>query len=152
MSFILFAVRFVGIDFGNRRVGLAISDATAMLARPWQVVKTDEPDPENAAVLIADLMPRLVNDDDSLDGIVVGLPRRLDGSDNDLTAKVRIFGEALEVITGLPVTFQDERLTSVEAEAQLAEREKDWKKRKLEIDAVAAAIMLQDFLDARVRG
>lgn len=146
------AVRFVGIDFGNRRVGLAISDATAMLARPWQVVTTDEPDPQNSAAMIADLMPRLVNDEDGLDGIVVGLPRRLDGSETSQTASARLFGEAIEVITGLPVTFQDERLTSVEAEAQLAEREKDWKKRKLEIDAVAAAIMLQDFLDARVRG
>lgn len=146
------AVRFVGIDYGNRRVGLAISDATAMLARPWQVVTTDEPDPTNSAAMIADLMPRLVIDDDGLDGIVVGLPRRLDGSDNALTPNARLFGEALEVITGIPVTFQDERLTSVEAEAQLATREKDWKKRKLQIDAVAAAIMLQDFLDARVRG
>ena len=146
------AVRFVGIDFGNRRVGLAISDATAMLARPWQTITTDEPDPENAAVIIADLMPRLVVDEDGLDGIIVGLPRRLDGSENDQTAKARLFGEALEVITGIDVIFQDERLTSVEAEAQLAEREKDWKKRKLQIDAVAAAIMLQDFLDARVRG
>ena len=146
------AVRFVGIDYGNRRVGLAISDATAMLARPWQVVTTDEPDPQNSAAMIADLMPRLVNDEDGLDGIVVGLPRRLDGTENAQTPKARLFGEALEVITGLPVIFQDERLTSVEAEAQLAEREKDWKKRKLQIDAVAAAIMLQDFLDARVRG
>lgn len=146
------AVRFVGIDYGNRRVGLAISDATAMLARPWQVVTTDEPDPQNSAAMIADFMPRLVNDEDGLDGIVVGLPLRLDGSENAQTANARLFGEAIEVITGLPVVFQDERLTSVEAEAQLAEREKDWKKRKLEIDAVAAAIMLQDFLDARVRG
>ena len=145
-------MRFIGVDYGSRRVGLAISDATAMLARPWQVVTTDEPDPQNAAAMIADYLPRLVNDEDGLDGIVVGLPRRLDGSENDQTPKARAFGERLELITGLPVTFQDERLTSVEAEAQLATREKDWKKRKLQIDAVAAAIMLQDFLDARVRG
>ena len=51
--------------------------------------------------------------------------------------------------TGLDVHLQDERLTSREAEAQLAEREKDWRRRKDEIDAVAAAIILQDFLDAR---
>jgi putative Holliday junction resolvase len=123
-----------------------------MLARPWQVVTTDEPDPGNAAAMIADFFPRLVNDEDGLDGIVVGLPRKLDGGDTTQTANAREFGEALEQITGLPVIFQDERLTSVEAEAQLAVREKDWKKRKMQIDAVAAAIMLQDFLDARVRG
>jgi putative Holliday junction resolvase len=63
-----------------------------------------------------------------------------------------VFASQLQMITGIEVLLIDERLTSVEAEAQLAEREKDWKKRKLQIDAVAAAIMLQDFLDARVRG
>lgn len=145
-------MRFIGVDYGSKRVGLAISDATAMLARPWQVVTTDEPDPGNSAAMIADFFPRLLNDEDGLDGIVVGLPRRLDGSENAQTPNARAFGEALGQITGLPVIFQDERLTSVEAEAQLALREKDWKKRKLQIDAVAAAIMLQDFLDARVRG
>lgn len=123
-----------------------------MLARPWQVVTTNEPDPGNSAAMIAEYLPRLVADEDGLDGVIVGLPRRLDGTENDQTQKAREFGEALMQITGLEVTFQDERLTSVEAEAQLAEREKDWKKRKLQIDAVAAAIMLQDFLDARVRG
>jgi putative Holliday junction resolvase len=97
-------------------------------------------------------VPSLVVDDDSLEAIVVGLPRRLDGSENDQTQKARTFGDELAVITGLEVIFQDERLTSIEAEAQLAAREKDWKKRKMQIDAVAAAIMLQDFLDARVRG
>ena len=122
-----------------------------MLARPWQVVTTDELPAEHAAAMIADFMPMLVNDGDGLDGIVVGLPRRLDGRDTDQTPNVRLFGEALEVITGLPVIYQDERLTSVEAEAQLAQREKDWKKRKQQIDAVAAAIILQDFLYARVR-
>jgi putative Holliday junction resolvase len=145
-------MRFLGVDYGNRRVGLAISDATAMLARPWQVVTTDEPDPRHAAAMIADFVPSLVVDDDSLEAIVVGLPRRLDGSENDQTQKARTFGDELAVITGLEVIFQDERLTSIEAEAQLAAREKDWKKRKMQIDAVAAAIMLQDFLDARVRG
>lgn len=145
-------VRFVGIDFGTRRVGLAISDATAFLARPWQVLTTNEPNPAQSAVLVASLLPPLLADDDGLDGIVIGLPRRLDGRDTDQTANVRTFGEALQAITGVDVSFQDERLTSVEAEAELAVREKDWRKRKQQIDAVAAAIMLQDFLDARVRG
>ena len=145
-------VRFVGVDYGRKRIGLAISDATAFLARPWQVVSVPDPDPELSAVMIADFFPRLMNEDDGVDGIVVGLPRRLDGSDNDQTVDVRKFAQQLQMITGIDVFLVDERLTSVEAEAQLAEREKDWKKRKQQIDAVAAAIILQDFLDSRVRG
>ena len=145
-------VRFVGVDYGRKRIGLAISDATAFLARPWQVVPVLDPEPETSAVMIADFFPRLMNEDDGVDGIVVGLPRRLDGSDNDQTADVRAFAKQLEMITGIDVYLVDERLTSVEAEAQLATREKDWKKRKKQIDAVAAAIILQDFLDSRVRG
>jgi putative Holliday junction resolvase len=145
-------VRFVGVDYGRKRIGLAISDATAFLARPWQVVKIVDPDPETSAVVIADFFPRLMNESDGVDGIVVGLPKRLDGTDTDLSADVRVFGKQLEMITGIEVVFVDERLTSVEAEAQLATREKDWRKRKQQIDAVAAAIVLQDFLDSRVRG
>lgn len=145
-------MRFVGVDYGRKRIGLAISDATAFLARPWQVVQVPDADPELSAAMIADFFPHLMNDDDGLDGIVIGLPRRLDGSDNDQTADVRKFAHQLELITGIDVHLIDERLTSVEAEAQLATREKDWKKRKQQIDAVAAAIILQDFLDSRVRG
>lgn len=145
-------MRFVGVDYGKKRIGLAISDATAFLARPWQVVPVPDPDPEFAATVIADFFPRLMTEEDGVDGIVIGLPRRLDGSDTDQTADVRAFAKMLEVITGIEVFLVDERLTSVEAEAQLATREKDWKKRKQQIDAVAAAIILQDFLDSRVRG
>jgi len=145
-------VRFVGVDYGRKRIGLAISDATAFLARPWQVVSMPDPDPETSAAMIADFFPRLMNEEESVDGIVVGLPRRLSGEDTDQTAEVRVFAKMLEVITGIDVFLVDERLTSVEAEAQLATREKDWKKRKKQIDAVAAAIILQDFLDSRVRG
>lgn len=145
-------MRFVGVDYGRKRIGLAISDATAFLARPWQVVPVLDLDPGTSAVMIADFFPRLMNDDDGVDGIVVGLPRRLDGSDNDQTADVRAFAKQLEMITGIDVYLVDERLTSVEAEAQLATREKDWKKRKKQLDAVSAAIILQDFLDSRVRG
>lgn len=145
-------MRFVGVDYGRKRIGLAISDATAFLARPWQVVPLADPHPETAAVMIADFFPRLMNEDDGVDGIVVGLPRRLDGTDTTLTEDVRTFARQLHMITGIEVFLLDERLTSVEAEAQLAVREKDWRKRKKQIDAVAAAIVLQDFLDSRVRG
>jgi len=143
-------VRFLGIDFGRKRLGLALSDPTGTLARPWQVV-AGRAEPVAAAAHIATVAATLRDDDDGLAGIIVGLPRRLDGSDNEQTASVRAFGGALAAATGVSVTFQDERLTSHEAEALLAEREPDWRVRKQKIDAAAAALILQDFLDARER-
>jgi putative Holliday junction resolvase len=86
-----------------------------------------------------------------LGAIVVGLPRRLGGEDNDQTAAAREFAGALGQLAGLPVHLQDERLTSYEAESRLAERERDWRKRKAKLDAAAAAVILQDYLDGRAQ-
>ena len=144
-------VRFLGVDYGAKRIGLALSDHTATMARPWQMV-TSAAGPRRAASVIADVVSRLrASDDPDLDGIVVGLPRRLNGEDTDQTPVVRQFVTALAELTGMPVDTQDERLTSVEAEARLATRERDWRKRKALIDAESASIVLQDFLDARAR-
>ena len=82
--------------------------------------------------------------------MVVGWPRRLDGSPTHLTAPAEAFAEALRRAVPVPVTLQDERLSSHEAEARLLARgERDWKRRKALIDAEAAAVILQDFLDHR---
>ncbi|MDQ3070820.1 MAG: Holliday junction resolvase RuvX [Acidobacteriota bacterium] len=137
----------MGVDFGAKRVGLALSDPTPMLASPWQTVPGGAP--AACVARIAALAASLAADADGLESIVVGLPRRLDGSDNAQTPLVRVFAAALGAATGLPVILQDERLTSHEAESRLAEREKDWRKRKPQIDAAAAAIILQDYLDEK---
>ena len=142
--------RIVGLDVGERRIGVAVSDPTRLLARPLTTLRTSGLDGDALHVSLAEITRLMA--EDPLDAIVVGLPRRLDGSANHMTPRVERFAHRLGERAGMAVILQDERLTSVEAEAQLAEREKDWKKRKLEIDAVAAAIMLQDFLDGRVRG
>jgi putative Holliday junction resolvase len=83
--------------------------------------------------------------------VVVGWPRRLDGSPTDQTPIVQTFAQALKAQIGLPVILQDERLSSSEAEARLARRERDWRKRKQQLDAAAAAVILQDYLDHRPR-
>jgi putative Holliday junction resolvase len=144
-------VRYLGVDFGRRRIGLAVSDSSAILARPWRAVEAGG-SPRDSADSVARAMAEL-NDpleaDVPIAAIVVGLPRRLDGSDNDATAPARALADALRAHTGLPVYLQDERLTSHEAERLLAEREPDWRRRKARIDAAAAAIILQDFLDTR---
>lgn len=144
-------VRFLGVDYGAKRIGLALSDYTATLARPWQMVP-GAGTPAASATTVAQVIARLrASDDPDLDGIVVGLPRRLNGEDTDQTPLVRQFAASLAAASGLPVSLQDERLTSIEAEARLAEREPDWRKRKALIDAESASILLQDFLDGRSR-
>jgi len=144
-------VRFLGVDYGSRRIGLALSDYTATLARPWQMIPAAGVPAQSAAAVARVVATLRASDDPDLDGIVVGLPRRLNGEDTDQTPQVRVFVAALEELTGLPVSTQDERLTSVEAESRLAGREKDWKKRKALIDAESASILLQDYLDNRPR-
>lgn len=140
----------VGLDVGERRIGVAISDATRTLARPVTVLQVQRLDTA-AVVRAADEIRRLADEDDGISAIVVGLPRRLDGTPTRLTAGVQSFAFQLGARTGLPVTFQDERLTSVEAESRLAERDKDWRSRKKRLDAAAAAIILQDHLDGLPR-
>jgi putative Holliday junction resolvase len=81
--------------------------------------------------------------------IVVGLPRRLNGEDTTQTGPARELARALGEVTGLPVHLQDERLTSREAESRLAVGERDWRARKAKLDAAAAAIILQDFIDGQ---
>jgi len=142
-------VRVLGIDYGARRVGLAVSDATGLLARPLKTLDRSGLGSEAAlvdAVLVT--VAEVSSDDEPLGAIVVGLPRRLDGSPNDQTPKVEAFVARLAGRTSLPVMLQDERLTSVEAESRLAVKEKDWRRRKQMLDAATAAVILQDYLDA----
>jgi putative Holliday junction resolvase len=145
------AVRFLGVDLGRRRIGLALSDASGTLARPWiRVPAGTTPDASAAAIASAiDRAADPLDDQAAIGAIVLGLPRRLGGDDNDMTAHVRQVAHRLREQTGLAVHLQDERLTSAEAESRLAQREKDWRRRKDDIDAVAASIILQDFLDSR---
>jgi putative holliday junction resolvase len=141
-------VRIVGLDIGERRIGVAISDATATLARPVGVLARAGSDAD-ALRLVADEIARLASEEDGVATVVVGLPRRLDGTANEMTPRVQAFAEQLRTASGLPVVLQDERLSSREAESRLALREKDWRARKKKLDAAAAAIILQDYLDSR---
>jgi putative holliday junction resolvase len=143
-------VRALGIDYGARRIGLALSDATGMLASPWKTIEGGG-GPAAAAARLHLVAAGLAAEPDGLAAIVVGLPRRLNGDDNDQTPIVRMFAAELARLSGLPVVLQDERLSSHEAETRLALRERDWRKRKAKLDAAAAAVILQDYLDAGSR-
>jgi len=135
----------MGIDVGTRRIGLAISDRTRTLARPLTTIAIASAD--EGVRRVAEHARVLAAEDDSLTTIVVGLPTRLDGTPNDQTARVHEFIASLKQLTEIPIVAADERLSSVEAESRLGGRFKDWRERKKKLDAAAAAVILQDFLD-----
>jgi putative holliday junction resolvase len=139
--------RIVGFDVGERRIGVAVSDASCTLARPVTTLSVTGLD-KKAIDAAAEQLLRLEAEDDSISHLVVGLPKRLDGTPNDLTHRVERFARDLAARTQLPVSLQDERLSSHEAESRLAVREKNWRVRKQRLDAAAAAVILQDYLDS----
>ncbi|HEX6463319.1 MAG TPA: Holliday junction resolvase RuvX [Vicinamibacterales bacterium] len=141
-------MRALGIDYGERRIGLALSDATGLLASPWKTIANDG-NVGGATQRLEIEINALIAEPDGLDAIVVGLPRRLSGEPNDQTARVRKLAEQLADAVAIPIVLQDERLTSHAADELLAQRERDWRKRKQKVDAMAAALILQDFLDSR---
>jgi putative pre-16S rRNA nuclease len=129
--------RVLGVDYGTKRVGLAISDALGITARPLEVV------PRNQVI------NRVlgVAQEWELAKIVIGLPTGLGGSEGNSALAARELGEELSAATGLPVIFHDERFTSRMAESSLLESGMKRRDRREKVDKVAAAIILQDYLD-----
>lgn len=144
------AVRALGIDYGRRRIGLALSDRTGMLARPWKAIAREGSLPQVAAALAREIVA-LAAEADGLGAVVVGMPRRLSGEANAQTPHVEALVERLRGLVAVPIVAQDERLSSWEAESLLARTEKNWRKRKPLLDATAAAVILQDYLDGQPR-
>lgn len=141
-------MRILGLDLGERRIGLAISDPSGVLARPLGVIAARG---DQQLHEVAREIARLAAEEDGLSEVVLGLPRRLDGSPHEQTARALAFAEALRARVAQPVVLQDERLSSVEAESRLALGDRDWRSRKKKLDAAAAAVILQDYLDDRSR-
>ena len=124
----------LALDFGQRRIGVAIASLAARLPRPLTTLQT-------GAHFLAELQK--IIEDEAVTAIVVGLPRNLEGQPTDQTAAAQGFGHQLEQL-GLPVHFQDEALTSQQAEAELKARGGHYPKEA--VDALAATIILEDFL------
>jgi putative Holliday junction resolvase len=143
-------VRALGIDYGERRIGLALSDPTGLLASPWKRL-TNDANVQAAARRLADEVRTLQAGDGGLDAVVIGLPRRLNGERTEQTARVEALARLLAAEVSVQVALQDERLTSHEADELLSRRERDWRRRKDQLDAMAASLILQDFLDHRPR-
>ena len=131
--------RSLGVDYGTKRVGLAISDSLGMVATPLTVLE------RQSAV---DDIVRLVQDRD-VDTIVVGLPTGLDGTEGQSARDARNLGDELKRQTGVEIVFRDERFTSRMAENALLESGMRRRDRRITVDKVAASIILQDYLDSQ---
>lgn len=137
-------MRIMGIDYGDVRTGVAISDLLCTIAGSATVVPS-----RNREKAIADIV-RLAKENE-VGEIVVGLPRNMDGSEGPRAALCREFAEELKTRTGLPVAMWDERRTTVEAHNILSQHNYHGKKRKETVDAVAATLILEGYLDYKKR-
>jgi putative Holliday junction resolvase len=133
-------MRTLGIDFGEKRVGLAISDPSGSVAVPLGAVRRASD--RGAAAEIAEIARR-----EGVERLVVGEPVNLDGSRGPAALRARRFAERLGRASGLPWELVGEALTSVEAEARLREAGVDPRREPERVDAVAAQILLQEALD-----
>ncbi len=133
--------RILGLDYGTRRVGSALSDPGRTMAFPAEVYEPRGPEPD------ARYFRELVREHD-VERIVVGLPLHLSGREGALALKARRFGEWLAATTGRTVIYFDERFSTTEAEQSLLDAGLTKKRRKALRDKLAAQIILQSYLDA----
>jgi len=131
-------MRYLAIDYGNKRTGLAICDRSETIISPLAVIRHGE-----------DVLQRVLRvvREEAVDAIVVGLPLNMDDSEGPQAELVRTFAAKLEARVDIPIHFQDERLSSFAAKEKLAPAEWSWKKTKKHLDAVAAAQILEAFLE-----
>lgn len=131
----------IAVDLGKARTGLAISDKTGFLASPLSMIEEKSPAKllEKVALAVKENKAELV---------VVGLPKNMDGTEGDSARNAREFAQNLTELTGIKTVMQDERGTTVTAHSYLSQRDVRGKKRKAQVDIVAASIILQDYLDS----
>ena len=136
--------KIMGVDYGDARTGIAISDLMCSIVGSTTVVPS-----RNREKAIADIV-KLCRDN-QVGQIVVGLPKNMDGTEGVRAELCREFAGLLEEATGLPVTMWDERRTTVEAHNILSQHNYHGKKRKNTVDAVAASLILEGYLNFRNR-
>lgn len=143
--------RIVGLDFGLARIGIAVSDERKIIATPLVTLKAERKVEQTVGKLMQQLEAHQKEYSYQIEEIVIGLPLLMSGKMGFLADEVKIFIEALKQITSIPIITWDERLTSVQAERSLRESSLTRKKRSSLIDAVAAVIILQNYLDSKIR-
>ncbi|WP_071673261.1 Holliday junction resolvase RuvX [Nioella nitratireducens] len=129
-----------GLDLGTKTIGVAVSDPFLSVATPLETIKRTK-FTKDAEALVAILTKR------SIGGLVLGLPRNMDGSEGPRAQATRAFARNLDRLIDMPITFWDERLSTVAAERALLEADTSRKRRAEVIDHVAAGYILQGVLD-----
>jgi putative Holliday junction resolvase len=138
-------LRLLGLDVGDRRIGVAVSDPTGSLASPVEVYHRKDPTADTQHVV--DLADEL-----EANGVVVGLPKNMNGSEGPQAEKTREFADTLTA-RGLTIHLWDERLSTVEATRRMVEQRHRRRGIQQRIDSEAAALILQTYLDfVRIRG
>lgn len=132
----------MGIDFGKARIGIALSDPLSIIASPFQtyVRVSFEKDLKYLSNLIKEK---------NIDTVVFGLPLQMDGEEGQMAKDTRFFADSLKEHNNVKIVFEDERLTSVEAEELLIKANVKRKERKMLIDKIAAQIILEQYLERR---
>lgn len=136
-------MRIMGLDYGAKTVGVALSDALLLTSQPFETIFREE---ENKLRKTYRRIEEIAKENE-VSLIVLGLPLSMDGSVSEQTLKTLSFKEAIERRTGLPVVLQDERLTSIAADEVLSESGIPERERKQYIDRVAAALILKEYMD-----
>ncbi|MEI6568319.1 MAG: Holliday junction resolvase RuvX [Verrucomicrobiota bacterium] len=134
-------MRILAIDHGTKRMGIAVSDELKMLAQPLEFI------PAEPFTAFLERLKELIREKE-VELILVGMPRNMDGSYGPAALKVREFIAVLNDVLAVPIKVWDERLTSVQANRYLIEGNVRRDKRKEKVDQMAAAILLQSYLDA----
>ena len=135
-------MRIMAIDYGDAHTGVALSDPTGLLAGQTMVINSWK-----AETVLAELA-RIVREQ-GVTETVMGFPRNMDGTEGPRAEKYRAFAAQLEEAIGMPVTLWDERRTTVDAHRILFEAGRNAKKRKKQVDAVAASLILEGYLTFR---
>ncbi len=133
-------MRMLGLDIGKRRIGVAVSDPLGLLARPVETVQVVSLNVD--VQRITDIARNL-----GAEMVVMGDPIHMSGEAGTMSNRAHKFGEMLRQVSGLPVEYCDERLTTVEAQRILQDQGVSPKKARQQIDAVAAAVILQSYLN-----
>lgn len=136
-------MRYLGLDLGSKTLGMALSDASGLIASPHQVIRHNE----NYEQLLSEV--KRVVEEKNVQEIVLGLPKNMNNTIGEKGNLSLLFKSQLEDLLKIPVHLQDERLTTVEAQNILLKQDASRKKRKQVIDEVAATIILQSYLDRK---
>ncbi len=134
-------MRVLALDYGTKAIGVAISDELRLTVRPLTTIRRGKQSRNQLIAQIQNLIEKY-----EVAALVIGLPLRMDGTVGDAAERVNVFSAELQKVITIPVSAQDERLTSYEAEEQMRELGFDLRQRKEKSDEYAAAIILRDYL------